>query len=123
MTGSPLACESMLSRVLILSKAVELRSLRRAAVSGSGQSARLTNSYLASSTLSFGWEVVKRRLASAGPDVGLSSDSLKSCRESATFRAVWRSRGAWMCLRGVSGTGRGEEGAVASADGGGDGGK
>ena len=112
----------MLSRVPTFSKAVELCSLRRAAVSRSDQSARLTNSYLASSTASFGWEVVKRRLASAGPDVGPPSDSLNSCRESATFRAVCMSR---MRLRGVSGPGRrwGEGGGVASADGGGDGGK
>lgn len=84
----------MLSRDLTFSKVVELRSLRRAAVSGSGQSARLTNSYLASSTpSSFGWEVVKRRLASAVSGFGgLSSDSLKSSRASATFLpipAIW----------------------------------
>lgn len=85
-TGSRLNCVSMLSRDLIL---FELRSLRRAAVSGSGQSALLTNSYLASSTPSFGCEVVKRRLASAVSDLeGRSSDSLKSWRDSATLRPM-----------------------------------
>lgn len=91
-SGSLLVCESMLSRVLTFSKPVELRSLRRAAVSGSGQSARFTNSNLASATPSFGWEVVRRRVARAVGDVGmyagLSSDSLNSWRDSATFRRM-----------------------------------
>lgn len=153
---------------MTFSKAVELRSLRSAAVSGSGQSARLTNSYLASATASFGCEVVRRRLVNVGS--GLSSDCLKSSRDSATFRPipadgvqcsreekeeeqVEKRRGVWSCFGGTRGAGRlargeegrvrarmgcmrlrgvsgrrgdcewGEEGAVASLEGGGEGGK
>lgn len=91
-----LCCCIIASRVLTWSKVAELRSLRIAAVSGSGQSARLTNSYFASATLSGWWDVESRRGPGGLSVSGMShvsvivggADSLKSWRDSATLRPM-----------------------------------